>query len=170
MTVVELVFAGAVLAVAACGLSMVLVTSMGTATVNRETTQARAAAKQMIEQIQNIPAGDVFATFNGVSEDDPLGVGTAPGGLFMIETKPATVQVSNMTGEILFPGSGKTGVLREDIEDPELGLPADLNGDGVIDSENHANDYLLLPVRIRVRWRGIAGERTFEMCSVLLNK
>jgi len=60
-------------------------------------------------------------------------------------------------------------VLREDIEDPLLGLPRDLNGDGIIDSENHAKDFVVLPVRVRVRWRGVTGIRTVEVCSLLLN-
>jgi hypothetical protein len=165
----ELMIAGAVLAIAACGLSVVLVNSLSTSARNRETAQARMAAWQLMEQLQNIPVGDVYSTFNMASNDDPLGENTAPGGVFMIETKPAAIQVSNMTGEILFPESDP-GVLREDVHDPDLGMPRDLNGDGMIDSENHARDYVVLPVRVRVRWRGVAGESTFEVCSLLLNE
>jgi prepilin-type N-terminal cleavage/methylation domain-containing protein len=168
-TLIEILMSGAVLAVAACGLSAVLVNSMAASAVNKETAQARAAARQMLEQLQNIPVSDVYATFNGITNDDPLGEGTAPGGAFVIHTKPAAIQVSNMTGEILFPGDSKSGVLSEDVKDPALGMPMDLNGDGVIDGENHSSDYLVLPVKIRVRWQGVAGERTFVMCSMLLN-
>lgn len=165
----ELMIAGAVLAIAACGLSVVLVSSLSTSARNREAAQARMATWQLMEQIQSIPVGDVYSTFNLCPEDDPLGEDTAPGGVFMIETKPAAIQVSNMTGEVLFPES-EPGVLREDLHDPALGMPRDLNGDGIIDSENHARDYLVLPVRVRVRWRGVSGESSFEVCSLLLNE
>ena len=55
------------------------------------------------------------------------------------------------------------------MKDASLGMPRDLNGDGVIDSEDHAGDYVLLPVKVRVNWRGITGDRSFEVCTVLLN-
>ena len=54
--------------------------------------------------------------------------------------------------------------------DAQLGMPRDLNGDGAIDSENHAKDYLLLPVCIRIEWRGLTGDREYELHTVLLNK
>jgi hypothetical protein len=84
--------------------------------------------------------------------------------------KPAEIMVSNMTGRIIFPESIDTGELREDIEDEALGMPRDLNGDGEIDAVNHAKDYLLLPVRIRVEWSGLTGDRSYELYTVLLNK
>ena len=167
-TLIELIAAASVLAIAACGMSVAIVNAMSTSAVTRETAQARAAARQLMEQIQNIPVHDVFATFNTISTDDPLGPGTAPGGIFDIQTKPAAVQVSNMTGEILFPEAGVAGELREDVQDPILGMPRDLNGDGTIDNLNHALDYIVLPVRIRIRWQGVAGDRSLDLCGLLL--
>ena len=167
-TLLELIAAAAVLSIGACGLSAVLVNAMATSAVNKETAQARAAARQLLEQIQNIPVSDVYATFNDDTRDDPLGVATAPGSVFEIELKPAPSQVTNMIGEILFPCSDKTGELREDIEDEMLGMPRDLNGDGEIDNMDHSTDYVVLPVRVRISWRGVAGERSLEICSLLL--
>jgi prepilin-type N-terminal cleavage/methylation domain-containing protein len=169
-TLVEILIASAFLAVAACGVSAVLTGSMSMSAVNKETAQARHAAQRMLEELQNVPSGDIFATFNNITKDDPLGEATAPGGVFAIHMKPAAIQVSNMTGEVMFPESEDTGELREDIVDESLGMPRDLNGDGEIDSENHAKDYLYLPVRIRIRWRGLAGDREYELYSVILNK
>jgi len=169
-TLVEVLIAGAFLALAACGMSAVIAGSMSMNAVNKETAQARTAARRMLEELQNVPTGDIFATFNGISEDDPMGEATAPGSLFSIEMKPAEIQVSNMTGQIVFPESYISGELREDTVDPGLGMPRDLNGDWVIDSEDHAKDYLLLPIRIRVEWRGLTGDRTYELYTVLLNK
>lgn len=53
-------------------------------------------------------------------------------------------------------------VLREDVVDPAFGLPQDLNGDGLLDGEDHAGDYLLLPVVARFRWTH-PGEAPEEM-------
>lgn len=167
-TLIEVLVAGAFIAVAACGMSAVLAGSMSLTAVNKETAQARTAARRMLEELQNVPPGDVFSTFNTVTTDDPYGAATAPGSIFSIQMKPAAIQVSGMTGTIIFPEN--LGELREDMKDPNLGMPRDLNGDGVIDSDNHAKDYLLLPVRIRVEWRGMTGEREYEIHTVLLNK
>ena len=74
-----------------------------------------------------------------------------------------------MCANVVFPSDAGGYALREDIKDASLGMPRDLNGDGVIDSENHAGDYVLLPVKVRIDWKGITGERSFEVCTVLLN-
>jgi type II secretory pathway pseudopilin PulG len=42
--------------------------------------------------------------------------------------------------------------LREDVTAPQFALPSDLNGDGVIDSLSHANDYEALPVVVTFHW------------------
>ncbi len=58
--------------------------------------------------------------------------------------------------------------LREDIVAPEYGLPCDLNGDGVIDSKNHAADYKILPLVIRLDWPiAGGGTRTVSFAAVL---
>ena len=43
-------------------------------------------------------------------------------------------------------------VLREDISAVRFGLPHDLNGDGVIDSLGHGNDYRGLPIIVHFNW------------------
>lgn len=58
--------------------------------------------------------------------------------------------------------------LREDIVAPEYGLPCDLNGDGVIDSKNHAADYKILPLVIRLGWpEAGGGKRTVTFSAVI---
>ena len=57
--------------------------------------------------------------------------------------------------------------LREDHQDERLGMPRDLNGDSILDDLDHASDYILLPVRIRVEWQGRNGPRSFEIHSML---
>ena len=48
--------------------------------------------------------------------------------------------------------------LRENRNLPEFGLPADLNADGKITGGSRSNDYVILPVRARVRWTGTSGQ------------
>ena len=46
----------------------------------------------------------------------------------------------------------------------------DLNADGVIDGDDRSDDFVILPVRIRVRWRGVTGLRFYDVCTVLLRE
>ena len=58
--------------------------------------------------------------------------------------------------------------LREDTVAPEYGLPCDLNGDGVIDGKNHAADYKILPLVIRLGWpTADGGTRTVTFSTVI---
>lgn len=43
-------------------------------------------------------------------------------------------------------------MLREDLPLQRFGLPADLNGDSVIDDQSHSDDYRALPVVLTFRW------------------
>jgi hypothetical protein len=60
--------------------------------------------------------------------------------------------------------------LREDVVDAALGMPRDLSGDGVVDGLNHAGDYSILPVRVRVEWSGARGDETFELETILCRR
>jgi prepilin-type N-terminal cleavage/methylation domain-containing protein len=52
--------------------------------------------------------------------------------------------------------------LREDLHQPRYGLPADLDGDGLIDATPHQQDYRALPVVITFRWQG-AGDTPAQL-------
>ena len=65
------------------------------------------------------------------------------------------------------PPSDPGWILREDVDFPALGMPRDLNGDNIVDDEDHRGDYVLLPVCIRIRWNGRAGEREFTLTTML---
>ena len=45
-------------------------------------------------------------------------------------------------------------------------MPRDLNADLMIDDQDHARDYVVLPVTVRVAWQGKAGRRSFEMSTM----
>lgn len=53
--------------------------------------------------------------------------------------------------------------LREDYIDARLGMPRDLNGDSLIDDLDHADDYIVLPVHVQIRWRGDFGPRVYDL-------
>jgi len=65
-------------------------------------------------------------------------------------------------GTVLVPPT-----LGENLNAPSFGLPQDLNLDGRTDSVDHASDYRLLPVRIRIEWDGATGRRNYELFTVL---
>ncbi len=49
-------------------------------------------------------------------------------------------------------------VLREDMTHPGFGLPADLNGDGAIDSGSRSDDHVALPVIVTFRWNSSGSD------------
>lgn len=57
--------------------------------------------------------------------------------------------------------------LREDVEDPELGMPRDLNGDGILTPRDRSEDYQLLPVRVTVEWQSETGPREVTLHTML---
>ena len=112
---------------------------------------------------------EVFAAFNEDAADDPEGAGTAPGADFAVPGLSAlSSDADGMVGKIIFPTIA--GELREDVTDAALGMPRDLNGDGVTDSADHSGDFVLVPVRIRLEWRGSAGPRDMEFHTLLADR
>ena len=141
------------------------------ARTNRETALATAAARQALEQVQAETFSDAFARFNDADADDPGGIGTAPGSTFDVPgLRPSPDDVDGIVGQITFPDQmSLLGVLelREDVNDPQLELPRDLNGDGAVDALDHSGDYRLLPVRVELEWSGHNGNRTLVVNSLI---
>lgn len=134
--------------------------------ISTETAVAGSAARTVLEEMRNHPFEDVFALYNADPNDDPGGAGTAPGPNFAVpELAPTTA--GGFVGSISFPTTA--GVLREDTVDADLGMPRDLNADGVVDANSRADDYVLLPIRVRLTWvprNARTGQRTFEMYTM----
>jgi hypothetical protein len=76
----------------------------------------------------------------------------------------APTQLGTVTVLVQVPAADRSGttVLREDVDAPRYGLPADLDGDGVIDGDPRDDDYQSLPVVVRLRWQR-AGEHAQEV-------
>jgi hypothetical protein len=153
--------------------SQTVVGGIGSHRSVRERSVALGALESTIERLRSEPFGTLFARYNRTANDDPGGAGTGPGPHFeVLGLDPAADDEDGMAGEILFPVSdvpGDAGVLREDLPNARFGLPYDLDYDGDIASDSVASSYRLLPVLVRVRWRGEKGAQQVEVATWLSN-
>jgi len=146
-----------------------LVSTRALTATERERSLAVDAAASAIERLKGVDFDEVFSRFNSSGADDPEGDGSAPGEGFSVAglTAPGDA-AGGWVGTIEFPGGPLQ--IREDVEDEELGLPRDLNGDGDVDSFDHSEDYEVLPVRVRVTWIGPTGNQAIELVTVLTSR
>lgn len=107
------------------------------------------------------------------SADDGL-IGEVILPALLVEEPPAGGGGGGQVGGMQQAGGGGVVVpaepewqLREDFVDAELGMPRDLSGDSIVDDEDHSADYLILPIRIRMRWEGIYGDRTLDLYTMV---
>ncbi len=151
-------------------LSNSILTSMKATGVNKESALATDGIADMVERLQGVGHfQDVFALYDANPNDDPGIPGTAPGNHFAVKgLQVPDDEPGGSVGEIVFPTIGNQ--LREDVVDPDLGMPRDLNGDGIIDSADHAADYKILPVLIRVHWKGVGVKRSMVVRTILANR
>lgn len=165
LSLIEIMLSITFFIVAALGSMTVMLSSMRLDATNRETALARQAARRMMERIKGTTFREIFATYNANANDDPLGTGSAPGATFAVRGVNPQAGLGAV-GDIVFPTTG--GVLCENVTLAALGMPRDLNGDNVIDGATRADDYYVLPVMVRVRWRGGSGDCTFVLATVIV--
>jgi type II secretory pathway pseudopilin PulG len=166
LTLVELTVSIMVLTFAICAATSTVITTGALNQDSHETEIARRAAENQIEVLRNANFTTVFASYDADPGDDPNGVGTAPGNLFAVAgLTPRAGAPGGRCGRIVFPSAGPS--LRENTVDATLGLPRDLNADGVVDAGDHFADYRVLPVRVRVEWTGKSGRRALELTTLL---
>jgi len=162
-----------------------------------ESLKAARAAQIVLEALRNHPFEETYARFNADPFDDPDGKGTAPGDRFSVpglrptaadafvgrivfpsvvdeteEEKPFKKKKGVepiVIGGLGFPGPEgfSRWVLSEGYADPAMGMPRDLNGDERTDALDHSEDYLRLPVFVRIAWRGPNGPRESRFYSIL---
>ena len=163
LSLVELLIALTVLTISANGLAsfFTAVPRMMDEAQRKRTVMDEAMG--MYEELRGQEFESLFVRYNESALDDPA-LGDAPGNQrILTETarslgsgpgRPASIS-------LFFPAPASSPMeLREDTVDPNLGMPRDLNGDGVIDGLNHASDYVILPVRIEVKWSESGADRT----------
>ena len=154
---------------------------VSTMNVNRENARAMYAAQRVMESIEtrDVPFEALFAAFH----PDPLAVLPAPVDLLdplaatgdpvvlsrhfdVTGLKPLPDDPDGRVGEVVFPTADGPGgpELREDV------AGRDLDGDLAIDADDHAGDYVLLPVTVRVEWMGRNGPRRVEIPTLLVRR
>jgi type II secretory pathway pseudopilin PulG len=166
MTLVEVMVAVVILTVSVAMLSSTITATMAHSDDKFERQLAVEAAMNMLERMRAEPFDELFARYNSFAGDDPGGAGTAPGTHFDVPgLDPWSDDADGLVGVVLVPGAGPT--LIEQGVFQLHGLPRDLNGDLLVDDLDHADDYIILPVHVRVAWQGASGRRTFEMGTML---
>lgn len=169
LTLLELCIAMAVLAVALVGYAKTVARTTTASRTSREAALANEAARVTMESMRAQAFANIFAMYNTTALDDPAGV-ASPGANFAVAgLEPRVGDADGMPGEIVFPVTTVAGQpqLRENLVNAEFGMPADLTGEGTIDAVNHAANYKMLPVIVRVRWRGQGGPGMVEYQTIL---
>lgn len=173
MTLIELAMAMTILSVAFLMYASTSISVNRQREASRESSIAAFAAREVIENLRAERIEDVYAIYNPDPADDPGAPGSAVGHRFPVpELNPVPGMPDGMIGEVQLPVMEVApGVweLREDLVRPDLGMPRDLNGDSIIDSVDHADDYVQLPVRVRLDWRGRYGLRSLKMDTFLVH-
>ncbi len=170
-SLLELLIAVGVLLFGLLGFSQAVLRSAATNEAARESALAAEAARELLETLQVEDFRSLFRMYNGDPADDPLGPGTAAGQDFAVAgLDPQADDADGFVGRIEFPVvPGAPGVLREDLDLPAMGLPRDLDGDALVDASDHKGDYRLLPVIVRITWRGRATDSEAVFRTVLGN-
>lgn len=169
-TLVEVMIAVVVGTVATYILSSSVTSAVSSTVTRQQRAVAAEGAMNRMELIRATPVDAVFALFNADPTDDPGGVGTAPGPHFSVDGLPPVLDEDGEPlpiGTVLLPGLG--AVLDETLEQPEFGLPRDLDGDLEVRPGDCSRRYLVLPVTVRIRWRSRLGDRSLELSTLLVD-
>ena len=175
-TLVEVMIALVVIVLALTGFSQSIVSSMVAGDADAEVRRATEGGRQAMERVRGANFKDIFALYNDDPGDDNTVIDAAglpaPGSNFDVPgLSPIDGDPDGSVGKITLPvviGAGGEAQLREDAMYTALGLPRDLDGDGVIDGVNHIDDYLILPVIVRVEWQGASGRSYVEFKTLLV--
>ena len=178
----EVALALVVIAVATLGSVSWTLSGMSLEADNREMADAHDAMRQLFEELNALPIEQVFARCNDDPTDDPGGEGTSRGGVFTIEAErsehfldatyvvPLSVSYQRSAPlhvEIQFPVNAD-GKLVESMQTPAWGDQVwDLDGDGQISDVPLTGGYKLLPVHVRLEWKGSGGTRAIEHVRLL---
>lgn len=131
--------------------------------LQRERARASEASREMLELLRIEPFHRLFELYNADPLDDPGGEGTAPGPHFPVDGLPVPEgDADGMCGFIRFVETQRPG-LYETAVDESLGMPRDLDSNGVIDEEPVTATYTILPVEVGVEWESQGRVHRFAM-------
>ena len=163
---IEMMLVMVVMTVAVTMLASTVSSSTRLGPVQSQRARASEAVREKLEYIRTMPHEQIWALFNNDPSDDPAGPGTAPGPDFTVtELSPLDSDPDGQVGRIRFPGTPTN--LREDVNDPVLGMPRDLNMNLVIDSAP-ISEYAILPVEVSVEWVGGGEDRRFASHTMFI--
>ena len=167
-TLVELTVAVMVMTITLGGICSSLLSTVSLSRTNHQTSVALDAARSRIEAMRGEIFEEIFLLYNADPQDDPDGPGTGPGNTFSVAgLDPQRDDPDGFVGEITFPGDGFVLLEEAKWNDPELGMPRDLNSDGSRNGANRANDYTVLPVRVTVEWLGAGTNQRVDLVTTL---
>jgi hypothetical protein len=145
------------------------IASLALSRSNQDFSAATDAAQSVMESMRSEEDFTlVFARYNAEPLDDPAS-GVSPGNAFDVRgLEPALDDPDGRVGEVIFPGDGVN--LAENVADRLLGMPRDLNLDDDEDDVGPTIDYRILPVMVRVRWRGSKGDMQVQLVGTLARR
>lgn len=174
MTLIELSIAMVIFTIATGMLLQLIASGQGLRETARQEWLATSIGQNVLEQMRATSFKTITACYDADPDNDPDGPGTAPGASFTIKgLSPTAADVDGMVGEVVLPlvniGSEVAPIwqVREDQGEELLGLPRDLNGDAIVNGADHRLDYTILPVLVRIRWKGRYGPRELRFFSSL---
>ena len=153
-TLIEVIVAGVIITLAAALLVASLQYCMRASQTAREKTAALNGARAMVERLRGTPARHIYSAYGPGGTDGPD---------FDVEgLRAADGDADGRCGKMTFYDD-------ESADAPEVGLPRDLNGDGDTDDSGAdvTDNYRLVPVKITVSWRGVAGNKSTMLYAVI---
>lgn len=153
-TLIELMVSFSALLVVLLGFSRMLISSHMASATTHEATLAKEAARAMTEVLQATDLAGLYAAYDG-----------ADGGFAVRGLEAPEGDADGLPGRILFPEQG--GKLSELAIAPQHGWPMDMDGDGDVVTADVSGTYRLLPVVVRVEWRGAGGNSSVEFMTVV---
>jgi len=166
LSLLEVAFAITLMTVGLLGAMAATVRSISLNEDVRLESLALAAAHSNIEQLRGHDVAEVFTRFNATTTDDPTGV--SPGNTFSVAGLDAASD--GVEGAILFPTRSSAPAILTELPDSDGdfgGLALDLDLNGATNDADVTADFKVLPVLVRVRWRGRTGDREIELFSQL---
>jgi hypothetical protein len=165
-SLVDLCVALVILAVAVSSLVGATFSALRLDRVNESRAAASQALRSVVEDMKALELTLVYSAFNTSPDDDPDPDYDYRSWLDLTDRLPVGMFGTAPVAEILLPEDPQ-GQLREDLVEPLLGMPRDLDGDGFPDGNDHSADYQLLPVLLRLEWDSPTGLQTIQVATVL---